>query len=481
MKRTVSLILLASMMAGLISCGGKTPASDTTVPTQTDSASDTAAVIEYPDLEGFTLNVAKIDQSNIAWSNNTFDPEGETGEVLNDILFRRNSFVEQAMNCVIQETVFGSITSEARKNILADDGTFNLYMEKLRDMAALTAEDLFVEIHELDTLNLDKDYWDQDFLRDTSVLDKNYMLVGDLLLTTADCLYAIIYSKKVAEDFEIRDLYQTVRDGKWTLDVLNTLAARVTGDLNGDSKYDYNDRWGIISVPSADPIYAFLIGCGQNAFALNEDDEPEFIAGSNRFLDVYEKISKLYGGDDLFNLNDYTTLKNRDAIAAMFQNDQMLFLPQCISAASQYLRGAEQDFGFLPMPKYEESQEFYLSHVNMGAPVFFVPKTNGELDRTGAVLDALAAYSAEHLMPAYYDTCFSAKYTRDDESYEMLLLALEHKVYDLGFIWKWGDFMNLTAACIKSGAEGFASVIASNSSSINAGIETTLKSLQSGN
>ena len=51
MKRTVSLILLASMMAGLISCGGKTPASDTTVPTQTDSASDTAAVIEYPDLE----------------------------------------------------------------------------------------------------------------------------------------------------------------------------------------------------------------------------------------------------------------------------------------------------------------------------------------------------------------------------------------------------------------------------------------------
>lgn len=489
MRKVMSIILLAAMLVTACACAGDDPAgsADTTVggavnavtaAPETTVPEDTEPPIVYPDLTGFTLNVAKIDQSKVSWSDNTFVVADMNGDVLNDALYKRNSTIEAETGAKIEEESFTDVKSVIRKNSQANDSTYHLYMERIREMGSMTAEGYFYDIHDVGGLNLEMPWWDQDFIEDTSVMGKNYMLVGDLLLTTADCLYSIIYDKEVARDVGITDLYQVVRDGKWTLEQMTTYMAQVTNDLNGDSKYDYNDRYGLISVPVADPIFAFIIASDLNAFTLQADGTPELSAKSEKFSTMFERLQTIYNGDDYFSLNDYDGLKNAQAITALFSGKQALFLPQCISAGGNYLRDLDHDFGFLPTPKYDEAQEKYLSHVNMAAPVFFVPLTNGEADKTGALLEVLSHYSHEHVMDVYYETCFSAKFARDEESYEMLQLALENKVYDLGFVWKWGDFMNKIAALIENKSASLSSTIATLEKLVNADIEDTLAALK---
>ncbi len=488
MRKILSMFLLAAMLVTTVACANDTgkpaettaggAAQDTTAAPETTAAEETLPPISYPDLTGFTLKVAKIDQSKVTWSNNTFVVADMNGDVLNDALYKRNSTVESKTGAKIEEESFSDVKSVIRKNSQANDSTYHLYMERIREMGSMTAEGYFYDIHDVGGLNLEMPWWDQDFIEDTSVMGKNYMLVGDLLLTTADCLYSIIYDKEVAKDVGITDLYDIVRDGKWTLEQMTTYMAQVTNDLNGDSKYDHNDRYGLISVPVADPIFAFIIASDLNAFTLKGDGTPELAAGSEKFSTMFDRLQAIYNGEDYFNLDDYSGLKNAQAITTLFSGKQALFLPQCISAGGNYLRDLDHDFGFLPTPKYDEAQEKYLSHVNMAAPVFFVPLTNAETDQTGALLEVLARYSHEEVLDIYYDTCFSAKFARDEESYEMLQLALENKVYDLGFVWKWGDFMNKIAQLIESKSGSLASTIATLEKLVNADIEDTLAALK---
>ena len=39
------------------------------------------------------------------------------------------------------------------------------------------------------------------------------------------------------------------------------------------------------------------------------------------------------------------------------------------------------------------------------------------------------------ITPAYYDTALQRKYTRDDESSEMLDIALAYRIYDIGKLY----------------------------------------------
>ena len=113
------------------------------------------------------------------------------------------------------------------------------------------------------------------------------------------------------------------------------------------------------------------------------------------------------------------------------------------------------DYGYLPIPKYNVKQSDYRTHVNMGAPVFVIPTTNANLNNTSVVLEALCYYSYENLMPVYYESCFSARYVPEEDSANMIKIAYNSKVYELGFIWKWGNFTDGVASIIAGGSQQF--------------------------
>jgi hypothetical protein len=78
-----------------------------------------------------------------------------------------------------------------------------------------------------------------------------------------------------------------------------------------------------------------------------------------------------------------------------------------------------------------------------------VPRSADDLDRVSIILEALSAESRYTLQPAYYDVVLQRKYTRDEESGEMLDIIFNSRVYDIGGMYSFGnvfiDFINLAA------------------------------------
>jgi len=133
-----------------------------------------------------------------------------------------------------------------------------------------------------------------------------------------------------------------------------------------------------------------------------------------------------------------------------------------------------------PIPKYDEIQEQYYSPVNPFSGVLLgVPKTAEDLDRTSIILEALSAESRYTLKPAYYDVALTRKYTRDDESNEMLDIIFNSRVYDIGAIYSFsGIFVNFSGM---AGTENrnVVSMYEKNSARIQAAIDKLVKVFES--
>lgn len=67
-----------------------------------------------------------------------------------------------------------------------------------------------------------------------------------------------------------------------------------------------------------------------------------------------------------------------------------------------------------------------------------IPKSAPDTERTGLILEALAAESRYTVIPAYYDIAF--KDSGEEESVDMLDIIFSSRVYDLGELYQFGGF-----------------------------------------
>jgi hypothetical protein len=101
------------------------------------------------------------------------------------------------------------------------------------------------------------------------------------------------------------------------------------------------------------------------------------------------------------------------------------------------LRAMETDFGILPYPKFDEKQEAYYTRLG-GGDLFFtgITSTKEDLERTSAILEAMACDSLKTVVPAYYDIMLKTKLARDEESEEMIDYIIDQRVFDwVDVIW----------------------------------------------
>ncbi len=220
-------------------------------------------------------------------------------------------------------------------------------------------------------------------------------------------------------------------------------------DLNSDGRMDYQDVFSLMY--NTNSFAAYLTS--QNVKLI--DSEGNLGVFDERFNKAYENILKIFDRNLVFHYNDdkYPGLDARQAIVTMFDNKQALFFENGMSAAAQYIRDVQNvDFGFLPLPKLDAAQDKYYSYVSVSAPVLCVPVTTTDrLANTGFVLEALCRESSKSVVPEYFETCFSSKYTHDEESYDMILLATESRMYDLGIIFDYGKILTTITNAAKAG------------------------------
>ena len=136
MKKTVRLTAILLALLLLCSCTEQTTPGGNDSPDSSQSSTETTADdYETRDLgnrEFIFLNCPR-DQ----WSMHcAIAPEEINGEPVNDLMFERNRYVEDILNCTITETNLGNIydiTEALRKSVIAGDDEYQIVYIPMSD------------------------------------------------------------------------------------------------------------------------------------------------------------------------------------------------------------------------------------------------------------------------------------------------------------------------------------------------------------
>ena len=133
----------------------------------------------------------------------------------------------------------------------------------------------------------------------------------------------------------------------------------------------------------------------------------------------------------------------------------------------------KDDYGILPMPKYDENIDGYHSVSEQNVQWGAVPVTVQDPEFVSAVAEALAYYSRLYTTPAYYESTLKFKDTRDDSSMEMIDIVMNGRDTDFLFINPLGGMNEIFKKVFNTGENTFVSQY----TSLETAAEATLQNL----
>ena len=436
MKKVILFLLTAALLLAA-SCGEASVDGKTTTP---DSSGDDIKESDSAATETeLSDDLGKYDFGGRSFSIYTrttplfypyLDRQEATGDTIDDAVYNRNRKLEERFNFIFDEqyydyTVEGN--DAPRKLLLAGDDTYQLYVGRCVHMFNYASEGYFYKIDDLTAINTEKPYWNSQLYDNLSIGNAHYFAVGDFNISEFDLTHVLLFNKKMIDDLNLGDIYSTVLDGKWTFDRFGEMSRAAVSDVNGDSVMDENDQYGYTSL-GKQVLPGFWIAGG--ALSMKKDDgQLVYTAPTDqKFIDVCQKVFEITWNDNIWHRVPITV--DREEEMQMFCDGKALFTDSSCFQIS-LTRDAATDFGIIPYPKYDETQDKYYSRIE-GCELFGVPLTNTDPEMTSVILEAMACESRKIVIPAYYEVALKVKFTRDEESSKMLDIAFENRVFDYG-------------------------------------------------
>ena len=473
--RRLSTLLLAFLTICSTACGSVSTEEDITGTTTADTTSggdstvtDELAPPELPeeDYDGYEFRILTCIEGWRVYNNENLVVEEENGEILNDAIYTRNIKIEDRFNInLTQITTTDDINNEVKQVVMAGDDAYDLVAATYQ---MTIGTEYLVDYMTLDYINLDKPWWNHNYIEANSVNGKLCSAVNSIMITHMDSVLGMFYNKQLAEENQLPDLYELVRSGDWTLGKFFEITKDVSRDINGDSVFDDNDLYSFVGL---DGILRLGSGVKLEYAVKDENDYPTLNLEDEKLLldiDQLRNYAQLYTND----IYDPRTDKNSGgdgdkAVFRMFTNDQAMFLVHGVGSA-QMFRDMKSNFGVIPTPKLDESQENYFISPDMTKRLI-IPVTASDIDRTSIIIEALAYEGYTYLRPLYYETMLQSKYLRDEESIEML----DEYIYtNIGFNVNTGStkLTEVVNSVIKGSSEA-ASTFASNKSTIQSELD----------
>jgi hypothetical protein len=217
---------------------------------------------------------------------------------------------------------------------------------------------------------------------------------------------------------------------------------------------DRYDQWGYAL--QSDMLGGMINAAGLQFMYKDDNDIPFTQANTDRMNMAIDKILSFYNGYSWDCLRDG---KGANLSAFwVFPDGKALFNGIMLRYIEWQLRGVEFDFGILPFPKLDETQERYYTSTNAYHTFcYMMPKSAANPENTAYIFDALGFYGEKIIKPAYYDLCLKRKYTRDEESTEMLDIIFKSTAYDLGLYANFGNISRGVREMLEKGTNTYAS------------------------
>lgn len=485
-KLFIFLLIVSMVLPASLSCADSKKAISDASLTETNGAAETDTAAEPNDAERLNDLITKLPEKDYGgynfiiltreesespyWFTRDVFSEGIDGEPINDAVYQRNSLLEDKYNITILDKPSGaSPAAEAKKLILAGEDSYAALTDGLTALSELATAKQLLDYNTVPEITLDGDWWDQSMNEGMSIAHKLYFVTGDISIMDNEGTWHILFNKDFQNDFNLDNPYELVNDGDWTLQMMAEMAKSAASDVDGDGKMTpMTDRFGFAS--ESYNTYALWVGGGMQITSKDENDLPVLSMNNEKSISFLNRVLDIQLDKNIF-VDHNTNMEVFSSGTTMFQLVGMRVLP--------VYRQSDTNFGILPLPKYDSEQEkYHTTYSSWNLTAYSVPVTTTDTERTGILLNALAAVSKYTLTPAYYDISLKGKYIRDDESAAMIDLILNNRLYDIGLIFNWGGTLTLFINMTDAGTYDFTSRYAELEEKAIAEIEKFTASLQ---
>lgn len=437
-KRILSCLLLACMMISAVALAAcKKDVSDpsqTTPPPQSSGGDVTEENSGVPEGLNFDDTVTWL-----VWSNHTmteFESEQLTGESVNDEIYNRNVTLQKKLG--VEFNYVYEHNDKLQKKIETDnsgDGEFEIigcYSCSGPTFAKLGFYSNALE-SDFKYFDFDKEWWPANLVEQSTIGGNLYFFSGDISTNLLWMMTVLYYNKELAKEWKMPDLYELVDNNKWTQEKLLELTQNVYTDLNSNQKKDKGDFYGIgINGVNID---AFATAAG--AFSIIKDASTDLLKVSDDYygeymVNVIDMGLKLYNSQGTYYFSN-TGVANR----AYFTTEKTLFWPDRTFVAARELQaeGVDVEFGVLPIPMYQESQQQYIT--NVGHPFTMYSVSANVIDakdreKVSAVIQEMAYYNYKYVTPEIFDTSLKNRYADEPDDARMFEICRDGIVFEMG-------------------------------------------------
>ena len=452
MKRKVFTIVFSLLFisALLISCSGESAPVNTA-----DTTADTVnAEIDPGETEPIEMHAIEKDDYGgrdfvilypyIQLYRNFLFAEEISGDVVSDAIYQRDQDINEYLNINIKPFQVPNWTDYYKpllNAVQAGDAAFDLVLTHCSGEVLNTVKmNLVRDWNQIPNADLTKSYWNQEI---NALLEFDGALplaVNDFIIPDVSVMF---FNKAMAENYDLGDIYQLVRDGGWSYDSMIEMSRKVLADLNGNGVFgEAEDQvglytmmdWQLYSYMTAADVFTASKNGTDLVLTLNNTRTVSYISKLYELL--YTELSYTWG-------NSAATDLNQGGVSPVkFDEGRALFALMGSTEASVY-RTADLEFGIIPMPKLDKDQENY--RCLMWSGYMGVPQTASDFDLVGKVAELLGYFTKYDVMPEFYNKQLMVKVARDNESAEMLDIIYDNVVLDFGIM----PFANMSHDIIK--------------------------------
>jgi len=429
------------------------------------------AIPEGAYYENYEFKILGLGNNN-GYSHIDLTAEELMGDPINDAVYERNAKLKEDLGITIssQLDTAAGLLATAKSNIQAELDSYDLYLPTMSDAVSLATSNMLVNLYDVPNLDITKFWWDQAVVRDLTIDGRLYFTTGEIGIMDDDLCYVIAFNKQFLKEFGMEvDPYQLVRDKKWTLNKFSELTRGFNDDLDGNGEMTSEDQWGFITFINSSTVFYQASG---ERMVSRDGDGFVFSMQTDRASAVVEDVLEFMNGEGFWRTDKMD--RTRSTTQAFMDGD-VAFRTLVLSTVREF-RGMEMDFGVLPYPLFDEDQKEYQTPTSTECycPGVMIPVTASNLERTGAITELLAYYGYQHLTPAYYETSVKGVISRDEDTWEMLDLIFGNKIYDIGYIYNFGDMQFVINELTKNDNLNYVSKLDSIKDAVAADIQEVL-------
>ncbi|MBQ2512862.1 MAG: extracellular solute-binding protein [Clostridia bacterium] len=459
-KRILIIALAVMMTVTIAGCGKPSGQTEQTTggdisgegtPPETQPETAYIDTLEKRDLGEATFTV--IGQSNNERQN--FYTEEKAGDTINESIQERDWMVEERLNVKLNYLALSDrkkVTEAVQKDTASGDGEYDLVMTSLSDgINTLTTGGRLVDLTRVPYMSLGSVYWNESMTVNMEIGGKLFFTTGPISPQLYQTPIVMMENKRIAAEYKLEDPYKVVLEGRWTIDKLAEVIKDVSHDLNSDGVMGEQDFWGLI----IDPTFgnALYVGAGLDA-RQKTDNGYRLAIGDEDFINLVDKCSSLFGDRN-------SVLSNpegkKDYDLDIFKPGNALFIDDTVLGVL-LMRDMVDDFAIIPCPKASVEQERYLTTCNTWLPSGVgIPRNGADLETAGLILETMAVYSYEKIVPAVYEITLRGKVSRDAESYRTLDIIYENLSFDFVSVFNPGGASDLLRNSMIGDKENYAS------------------------